>query len=96
MDESGESMAKTRVGVLASAEARAKMSASHTGLQHSAETRAKIRAANHRRWNIQPETPAHDFDGSVEFLDEDMTCSDLIYVLEHLRFQGRGREARRA
>jgi hypothetical protein len=22
-----------------------------------------------------------------------MTCSDLIYVLEHLRFQGRGREA---
>ena len=37
--------------------------------------------------------PAPDFDGSVEFLDENMTCKDLIYVLEHLRFQGRGREA---
>jgi hypothetical protein len=32
-------------------------------------------------------------DGSIEFLDENMTCKDLIYVLEHLRFQGRGREA---
>jgi hypothetical protein len=65
------------------------MSASHTGLKHSAETRAKIRAANHRRWNTQPTTPAPDFDGSVEFLDEDMTRRDLVYVLEHLRFPGR-------
>jgi hypothetical protein len=60
------------------------MSASHTGLKHSAETRAKIRAANYRRWHTQPATPAH-----VEFLDENMTRRDLVYVLEHLRFPGR-------
>jgi hypothetical protein len=68
---------------------RARMSASHTGLRHSAETRAKIRAANYRRWHTQLATPTPDFDGSVEFLDENMTRRDLVYVLEHLRFPGR-------
>ena len=85
----GGSMAKARVGETASADTRARMSASHTGLRHSAETRAKIRAANYRRWHTQPATPAPDFDGAVEFLDEDMTRRDLVYVLEHLRFPGR-------
>jgi hypothetical protein len=76
-------------GETASTEARAKMSASHTGLKHSAATRAKITAANYRRWHTQPTTPAPDFDGSVEFLDENMTRRDLVYVLEHLRFRDR-------
>jgi len=85
----GGSMAKAHVGETASADTRARMSASHTGLRHSAETRAKIRAANYRRWHTQPATPAPDFDGAVEFLDENMTRRDLVYVLEHLRFPGR-------
>jgi hypothetical protein len=74
-------MAKARAanGETASAEARAKMSASHTGLRHSEETRAKITAANYRRWNTQPATPApaaretHSIEPDV--IDADMTAA---------------------
>jgi hypothetical protein len=78
----GGAMAKARAanGETASAEARAKMNASHTGLRHSEETRAKITAANYRRWNTQPATPApaaretHSIEPDI--IDADMTAAD--------------------
>jgi NUMOD3 motif len=94
----GKLVAKARAanGETASAEARAKMSASHTGLKHSAETRAKITAANYRRWNTQPATPApaaretHSIEPDV--LDATMTAGDLLFALENLHFS-RNRDA---
>jgi hypothetical protein len=69
-----------------SASARANMRIAHTGLKHTAETRAKIGAASrrrHARTEHDGDVPAPD-----DILDQTMSANDLVFVLEHLRFQG--------
>jgi hypothetical protein len=86
-------MAETRVANgEVSAAARENMRIAHTGLRHSEQTKAAIGAANRKRMS------ATDHDGDPrttpdDVLDETMTANDLVFVLEHLRFEGRDRLA---
>jgi hypothetical protein len=58
------------------------------GHKHTPETRARIGEASQRRMAAQ----GHDAEWKPpeDVVDGDMTPGDLIFVLEHLPFRGRG------